>query len=509
MYNLFLHESEFDFVLTDDTIIYDRNYSDYEAFNIDVTASLSSISGISLDDSVTLNNIILTGYDNFLIPDINITGHTITSGSTFTLHAVSGYSGNIIYDILTGSTFNQLNGGFYQGFFKLYSYPVEYFKVRATKGWTVNMLITNPMSSGTTTGDTLNTLHPENNGFIFYLGTRAENKYYTVTGSAIDNLSTILGIPESGITTPVYTGETIGRINDDLSNGLITQENLYTNEDIFTLSGTTYSGFYNVKDGVYYTGRTYDGTGQLVKSDLKRYDDIINNAFGVFITEDGHIGYKNIYKTDRCDSGTTDNPIQDASTITNNSFIDITTDCDINKIEEIKTKYFTIRKVTTKNSVISIDTDRRFLNVTVVFNRDFEYGNNCLLEYGKHKIGKLQIYINGILIFKDNNFTEVIPHILDTNYFYQEGVPFNISFGGGSQGLLDSVDVLDDYNNPYNHPIIDEFFSGTYIGGVRLIKMYMTPLYATEIKKEVNNIKNTYNLYVLQGGRRVLLKNLY
>jgi hypothetical protein len=67
MYNIFLHEPELDFVLTKDSIVYNRDYSSYEVFNIDLTSSLYSTIGVAIPTGVTMNNIALTGYDNGLL----------------------------------------------------------------------------------------------------------------------------------------------------------------------------------------------------------------------------------------------------------------------------------------------------------------------------------------------------------------------------------------------------------------------------------------------------------
>ena len=566
--------------------VFSINTTPYTIKNLRLYNQRNYISGTTFDitNSESIVNPPLTGVT------FNVSGITYDVGRVpFKLLPISGYTNSYNYDIINqtmiNSTqiYNKLNGGFYQGFFKLFNYPVEFFQTRVNKGWTVNMLITNPPSLEPS-GNTLNTLHPQNSGFIFYLGTRAENKYYIVTGSAINQLKNILNLPPSGdtqpkniidysivpsgITTSGFTpfifdpntwyyaypyydfypedffygdfyGETdfyndtctpsgttwssaepISVINSDIDYGLTNEDNLYTVDPIFTISGTPYSGWYCIHNGLYFTGRTFNQyshhnnrRGLLKKADLYKYNDIMNNAFGIFIDSNGCVGYKNVYKTDPCFTGTSQNPVsplQNPTGITNDSFVDITTECDVNNINEIRTQYFTIRKVTGKNPIISIDDDiTRFLYITVVFERDFSYDTDCMLEYGKYKNGTLKIYINGKLVFEDNNFTEVIPHELDTNSFYQEGVPFNLSFGGGSQGLLDNMNILGDFTSPPDKLIIDEFFSGTYIGGVKSIQMYLTPLDITEIINEVNIIKNTYDLYTLQGGRYVLLKNLY
>jgi hypothetical protein len=266
--------SYYDFILTDDCRSFNRDININKLFYIDVTDKLNSTTGATQTTGITLNNITLTGYDNFYLKPGEIT-KSISSGSTFSLHEVSGYTKNLTYEILPNAGYNKLNGGFYQGFFKLNNYPVEFLPTRLRKGWTVNMLLNFPTIGAT--GQTLNSIF-NNPGFIFYLGTRAENKFINLTDIEITGLTNNYGF----------------NFNDS--------DTLYS-EGIYSLSGTTYVGYYNIKNGIPYTGRTYDVVNPVRLSYNQKYDDIINNAFGVRLTPDGRIGYRTIYATDPCYTG--------------------------------------------------------------------------------------------------------------------------------------------------------------------------------------------------------------
>jgi hypothetical protein len=464
--------SYFDFILTNDCRSFNRDINQNKLFYIDVTNNLCTITGTTQTTGVTLNNITLTGYDNFYLKPGETT-KTINSGSTFCLHEVSGYTENLKYEIVPNVNYNELNGGFYQGFFKLHNYPVEFIANRMRKGWTVNMLLHFPIT-GTTTGQTLNNIF-SNPGFIFYLGTRAENKFINLTNVEVSGLTTNYGFTF-----------------DDI-------ENQYNDQD-YILTGSTYTGYYNIKNGIPYTGRVYDPISSIKLEYNEKYADIINNAFGVRITSDGKIGYRTIYATDPCYTGTT----QNVSGITNNSFVDYTRGCDNHTIRKIITKYFTIEESYTKTAVIN-QNNNKFLLISVTFERDFELKNNCELKYNEYRNGTLSIAINGFNVYKNTSFSEVIPHELDTDYRLQEGVPFNISFGGGTQGLFESLSL--DPAKTVNG-IIENFFAGTFEGGVKFIEMYSVPLYITEIRNVVENLSTQYNLFYPKGGRRVFIKNL-
>lgn len=471
----------YDFVVTNDCRSFNRDINASKLFYIDVTQNLCDDIGNKLTENSLIKNISLTGYDNFFITPENALPETIInpeveyqfySGDSFCLHEVSGYTKNIKYEIEKKQGYNQLNGGFYQGFFKLFGYPVEFFPSRMRKGWTVNMLI--HTSTGLTTGTTLNNVF-NNSGFLFYLGTRSENKFSNLTSTEIAKLS------------------------DEYSFKFLDTDNLYTN-GYFRVNGEPYTGYFNYYQGQPYTGRSYNPTNSIKLEYYEKYADIIGNSFGIRITPDGRIGYRTIYPTDPCHTGET----QNVSGITNNSFIDFTTLCDDFTIGKIVTKYFTIEESYTKNPIINL-IDNKYLLVTVTFERDFSYDNKCQLKYGEYKRGTLSILLNGFNVYRNHNFSEIIPHELDIESKYQEGVPFNLSYGGGTQGLYEAV-YLDQTKSVDG--VLEKFFAGTFMGGLKSIEMYSTPLYPTEIRDLIKNNLSQYDLYQPKGGRRVFIKNI-
>lgn len=527
----------FDLVVTKDCRDFYRDYNECKLININVTEDLCSIPGGIQTGEVELKNITLTGYDNFFIyngvtfntnnftwntanvawlnanfswlNDIGdgTTGYTVNnntiidinnnltyvieSGDTFCFHEISGYSGNYCYEIDhlnvdNGVYYNKLNGGFYQGFYKIFGQNVEWFPARAKKGWTVDMVVHFPMdlsgtTSGTTSGETcviLNDIYPNNSGFIFYIGTRAENKFADQTTIEVQRLETEYSV------TPLNTN------------------NLYTYNNLITLDGlTNYIGYFNYYNGLMYTGRSYTTDSQPLQYHQK-YGDLTYNAFGIRVTNDGRIGYRTIYPTDVCYTGAT----QEVSGITNNSFIMEPDDPCVNYTKAlIVTEYFTIEECYTKKPIIDVS-ENKFLNITGVFERDFAYGDNCQLKYGDYKKGSFSIYLNGFLVFRNKNFNEVMPHELDTDAKYQEGVPFNISFGGGTQNLMDTI-LLD--NTKHINTVLEKFFAGTFLGGVKSFKMHCVPLYTVEVKKEFRSIADIYDLSTINGGRQIFIKNLF
>ena len=110
-----------------------------------------------------------------------ITGYTETPNIRF-----SGLPKDISYNIVSKEdpkigVFHELYGGFYQGFYKLFGYEYTLYPERVNKGWSVEVLLKPRFVDEFTPPyyqTTLNNFYPNNKDIFFYLGTRAENKYY-------------------------------------------------------------------------------------------------------------------------------------------------------------------------------------------------------------------------------------------------------------------------------------------------------------------------------------------
>ena len=72
-------------------------------------------------------------------------------------------------------------------------------------------------------------------------------------------------------------------------------------------------------------------------------------------------------------------------------------------------------------------------------------------------------------------------HELDDTFDKQEGVPFNISLGGGSQGLMESIWTNRKQMFKYILPI-EENFAGTFMGDIRSFKFYTCKMESAQIK---------------------------
>ncbi len=121
-----------------------------------------------------------------------VTGYTQSPNQRF-----SGITAQTLYNIVskTATTIGQyyeLYGGYLQGFYKLYGYDYEVLPERMHKGWTVEMMLKPRLvdeyvpSSGQTY---LNNIYTENSGTFFFMGARAENKFYHYAAGTADTFS--------------------------------------------------------------------------------------------------------------------------------------------------------------------------------------------------------------------------------------------------------------------------------------------------------------------------------
>lgn len=170
------------------------------------------------------------------------------------------------------------------------------------------------------------------------------------------------------------------------------------------------------------------------------YKDIKNNAFALRITENGAIGYK--YAALDCNA---DNE-----------------------------QHYTVFEEYSKDGIIKYDEWNNILikivilNPTIVYRKD---GSICPdPKKGKRKM-KLYFYVNGNLVFISKELNEFKFKELNDVDLKQEAVPYNISLGGGTQGLLESI--LPDYYHvsEYMFPI-EKDFCGTFLGDIMSFKIY-------------------------------------
>jgi hypothetical protein len=518
--------------ILDDCILVDIDINNDNSFSGDTLYSLTTWTGATINGSgITLNDIGLTGIDNGFI-EYDCTGSTsgqtflsaftgstlvLTSADTrFSMTRVTGCTYEYPIEILTGVTqgrYAQLCGGFYQGFFKLsdktyfeeisdnkFTWPLEWFTCPPVctgdttvpsgqtcclnpnlayqcyndgkpipynyeilperlggmggeykpclDGWTATFWLNK--SSESCTGNTLNNLYPDNKGFFFYMGTRAENKFWDLF-SGETGYTTSSGYP---LPPPKETTTEL-------------------NNNPFLV--------YQPAGCCCFSGITTETT-----QEKDRNADIVNNVLGFRIKDDGSIGYRTITVTGVC------------SAVTATTVVDCNTQCGCGcssntgstsgytTATTVTEEYITGTSINECYSMSGLVQTDVWTHIGIRF-KPYEYFEECELNFKGRRKGLLSVYVNGYLKWKLDDFDEFIFRELDEYREKQQGVPFNYSFGGGTQGLLES--------NTVNGPdvkdedlVVENNFAGTFEGGVSKFKLYGCALDITTIRTELNNV---------------------
>ena len=557
-----------------------NNIQTYENSILTATSIVSLVSwSEAINTGYTFDTIGLTGIDNGLITFDKSPSDTTNqallealTGSTLVIYAndkalhmdrVTGTTGDYIYpfDIITGETagtYTNLCGGFYQGYYKIDGYSYQVLPTRVNQAWAAEFWV-KPQDKCTAYTETiLNDDNPNNKGFFFYMGTRAENKFWNIwegadTGCTInctqpagctDNISEWCTVPKEtdisfvgdyNVLIPLsppqleislitnqfliygrsnsheYQGTTATTaqflidefnnyiISENYENILLVDSTIFKNiNDIGPITACTCScggcqskgnglgsktvcsydkkGIVVVKPKVHLTnkqnpfliyGRASKNTCRCVQccgpgddlgnetvcsfsgvtSPVDELDyklDIIDNALGFRIKDDGSIGYRLLSYTGHCITATTG--------------------------ERTYVSGVTVEEGYSIAGVVKPD-EWSYIVIRFVM----EYKDDCALKTSKPRTGKLMFYINGKLKYVVEEFDEFIGKRLNEYKDKQIGVPFNMSLGGGSQGLVESqtFDGLDPNDRDL---LIQTHFAGTFIGGISQFKFSVCDL---------------------------------
>lgn len=494
-----------------------NTYFDFNNINIYSSGSTSANTIYSLStwmDAVnsgeTLYDIGLTGIDNGLIKYEYLSGDTantmlvsamttstlslITGDTRLVLNSVTGNSSTYIYpiDILNDSSGNyaQLCGGFYQGYYKLDGYDYQVLPNRVENGFVLEFWLNKSSSqcSGYT-GTTLNDAYPNNKGFFFYLGTRAENKFWNtfyglntgctsgctsgtcISGDVVTSGCTIQKEVDSYTSTgwPIYPSS----YNEtNICNQFLIYDRTpsghtacnFNQGDCITLTAMTYQNphlenlFPILHRGISgETACTYDKRDIDIRgTNLDVNSDIVDNALGFRIKDDGSIGYRLLTYSATCSGETS---ITGAT------------------IEE-------------GYSISGLVENDMWTHIAIRFIPDIVY-DICDLIYKPKRSGKLYFYVNSKLKYIVNDFDEFIARRLNDDITKQQSVPFNISLGGGSQGLIDSK-TFDGPDPDDLGLLIEQNFAGTFIGGISKFRFYGDKLCYCTIQDNFNVERNIY-----------------
>ena len=426
-----------------------------------------------------------------------------------------------------------LQGGFYQGFYKIPEYDYQVFPERVNLGWTAEFMLRYRWTGDTSGG--LNNRYPNNKGTFFYMGARAENKFYHYadgspkqdtgytrvtsgltcmhtceceqTGvtashgclevyqpSGVTSTTCMCGCPCSCTTTAEYPEK--DPLYDGVSNALSLRLSGDTGSPRLCIKTYTLTGHCEAT-GTCLTGQTYV-TGTSVNEWC--------STRGIF---------------DNC-SGTTyanvEHWVQIDAVFRRREYFDECNLWNLGGLGLIVSEQYT---ATTANNSLSLVTP------PLTHEEDYDpavtevvsFNNDWLVEE-PFRVGTLKIYVNGKLFIIAENFEEIIPRLLNVEKEKQQGVGYNISLGGGTQGLHDNLTfsggcpaTVDDIvyqqdpecltTNDLDNTIysglttqihLEEIFGGSMIGDISAFRMYTEPLDAGQIAHNYRVLQNKYNL---------------
>jgi hypothetical protein len=428
--------------------------------------------------------------------------------------------------------FAKLNGGFFQGFYKIAGYDYQVFPERVNLGWTSEFLLRYRWTGDTSVG--LNNRYPDNKGTFFFMGARAENKFYhyadghppqdtgytRVTSgltcmhtcgctSSANTASTCYSVYQlSGITNttcscgcpcncttsaqfpekdPLYDGVSNGlslRLSGDSGNPRLCIKT-------YRITGGCES------TGTCLTGLTYV-TGTSVTewcSTRGIFDDCRNTTY---INVEHWVQIDAVFQRNEYFSG-----------------------CDLwdkGGLGLIVSDEYTA--TTANNSLSLIKPPITHADVYDPETTEVVTFTDIWMEEKKYRLGKLKLFVNGRLFMVVENFEEIIPHLVNVEKEKQIGVGYNISLGGGTQGLKDNLTFsgtcpatvdeivyqqdpecltthdLDNtiYSGLTTHIRLEEIFGGSMIGDISAFRMYTEPLNASQIAHNFRVLKARYDL---------------
>jgi hypothetical protein len=460
-----------------------------------------------------------------------ITGFTTTENR---LWDDNSYTYDLSYNNVGGDIgyVAKLNGGFFQGFYKIPGYDYQVFPQRPNLGWSAEFMLRYRWTGDTSVG--LNSRYPNNKGTFFYMGARAENKFYHYPDGS--------PVQDSG-----YTRVTSGLTCMDTCACSLLGSNPHDCLKVYQQSGGT---SYNCSCGcpcncaitAQYpeTDPLYDGVSNALslrlsgdtgspKLCVKTYRITggcettgtcltgVTYTTGTSVTE--WCSTRGIF--DDC-SGTTYSNVEHWAQIDavfqRNEWFDT---CDLNNKGGLGLIVKDIYTATTANNSISL------IEPPITHEPDYDPATTEIVTFNdnwtaeeKYRLGTMKFYVNGKLFLVAENFEEIIPRLLNTPKEKQIGVGYNISLGGGTQGLHDNLtfsggcpptinDIvyqqdpecltthdLDNtiYSGLTTHIKLEEYFGGSMIGDISAFRMYTEPLNASQIKHNFNLLKLKYNL---------------
>jgi len=472
--------------------------------------------------------------------------HPVTSYMSWPNFRFSGSGKDTLYNIVSKEDdnigyYNELYGGFYQGFYKLHGWDYEVFPERVNKGWTAEFVLKprqrneyNPQPSE----QYLNDIYPENSNTFFYFGTRAEDKYYHFASGSPQSDTGYTRVTESLSCLKTCACADTGVTSSDClsvypSSATTVQHNtgcgcsacttrvpvppkdpkfdVLSNAMSLRLSGDPKNPRLCVKyikiTGDCVTTGTCTTTGVTYETGYTINE--ICSSRGIY----DECGYDSVV----CyTANTKERWVMISAVFERYKYLE---DCDLLNVGGLgdirQQRYPSSINGAAYNLIMPPQTHS---GTTKEKKRDIIEFNQKWLNQVNDRRGLLKLYVNGYLFMIIEDFEEIIPHELNTEREKQIGVPFNMSFGGGTQGLHDHLifkDCTQRYGPYIQDPellpnnilsgstysglttdiLLEENFGGTFMGGISQFRMYVEPLTSPQIQHNARILKDRFDLY--------------
>lgn len=196
-------------------------------------------------------------------------------------------------------------------------------------------------------------------------------------------------------------------------------------------------------------GYTTNNIDSLIDEEAKKYnilDDLYRNALGFQIDENGRVGYKYLVKDCEGDEG---------------------------------------YKILSEWSFENVVKEDKWSTIAIQLQPIGRKYDDCVKNTSSYDKMKIVVYVDGKLRLISKELSTLNFRNLNDSLSKQEGVPFNISLGGGTQGLSDVIYLnyrkLPEYELP-----LEKAFAGTFIGYVKALRIYNCNILFSGIRQNVD-----------------------
>lgn len=458
----------------------------------------------------------------------------------FHLHKVSG--NNMIFDyesdIVSEDNIlcTRLNGGFYQGFFKLYNEDYQILPDSIGDGVYFEFTIKKSEFTDNNKLLKLNDRYPDNKGIFFYIGTRSENKWfinYDVTDK-IDYINNSY-VSEDYVNSDYFPIDTLNENYIKPYNDVYNKDG-YFNTDYLLQDGNNNCNVNNEYFADDYVSEDYfkvpcDICNMYVKPEYYNEEMVINPDEIIYTSEGYDFAQPNIkeIKTDnkfiffnRTEDGFTTETWNEGDEViltdinipdmenyfllfnhTKNGY----TIKNIDELKYKKSKQYSILDDILYNALAFQITDngnvgykymvrdcdktekaykieREFSKNDIIKNNQWNTIGVKILPISNNNM-KLYFYVNGKLCLVSKELPILKLKQLNDVRDKQVSVPYNISLGGGTQGLCDVIYMNYRQLPKYVLPLEKEF-AGTFIGYIKSFKIYNCLLNINDIQENFN-----------------------